>query len=392
MAPHTRILVVDDDESSRRSLRLILGRTGYAVEEATTGRAALQLMRESVFHAVLLDLKLPDTSGATLIAPFKQAQNDLVIIIVTGHASLDTAIDAVNSGASAYVTKPVEMETMLARLRELLTNQQLSRENERLYRDVQRELAARQLAEASLARAYSELEELLYSISHDLKAPLVTCQGFARLLQSQLRDGDHTAVHQTSERIERAATQMSDLINGLLAYGKIGKGAGDSDPPEPIDVEVLLHSIEQDMAAPLAQAGARLHIERPLPPISAPPRGVRRVFENLLSNAVNHGQTPPETRITIGSAVNDHETRFFVRDHGKGIALQYQKQIFRLFQQVDRNDGGSGIGLAVVSKIMQDLSGRVWVESQPGQGATFWLAFPASGLRPEPVGAAVSPA
>jgi|GEM_PF-392062 len=156
--PH--ILVVDDDASTRRTLSLILARKGYAVETAETGAAALAWARQQPFDAALLDIRLADVEGIELLAPLRQTQPDIVLILATGYASLETALRALNEGADAYVTKPLDMDALLARLADLLERQRLRRENQRLYELAQYELAERKRTEEALRARNRELSVL----------------------------------------------------------------------------------------------------------------------------------------------------------------------------------------------------------------------------------------
>jgi signal transduction histidine kinase len=116
--------------------------------------------------------------------------------------------------------------------------------------------------------------------------------------------------------------------------------------------------------------------------ILADPTAISRLFQNLLGNAFKYGLGAPQPRIEVGGHVSESEVRFFVRDNGPGIPKEFQHKIFGLFQRLDTTQEGTGIGLAVVSKIMELHGGRVWIESGSQQGAAFWLAFPLRFLAP----------
>jgi signal transduction histidine kinase/DNA-binding response OmpR family regulator len=151
------ILVVDDDESTQRTLALIFGRQGYEIEAAETGQMAIAKAQARDFNVVFLDIRLPDVAGVELLAPLKALHPDIALIIITAFASLETAVQALNDGASAYINKPLNIDEVLAILREALEKQRLVRENRRLYQEAQRELVERQQAEAALRRRNREL-------------------------------------------------------------------------------------------------------------------------------------------------------------------------------------------------------------------------------------------
>ena len=152
MDERERILVVDDDESICTTLRLIFQKKGYETETVGTGGEAIEKARERFFNAALLDIKLPDVEGTEILSSLKEMHPDMAVLMATGHASLDSAVQALNAGASAYVMKPLNMDEVLGTLGEALEKQRLVMENRRLYLEVQRELAERKRAEEALRR------------------------------------------------------------------------------------------------------------------------------------------------------------------------------------------------------------------------------------------------
>lgn len=147
------ILIVDDDEGTCRSLTLIFSKKGYGTQTAGTGREAIEKAQGGLFNLALLDIKLPDMEGVELIAPLKEMHPDIVVIMMTAYASLETAVRALNEGASAYIYKPLNMDAVLAAVREALEKQRLIMENRRLYQKAQRELAERKRAEEALRQS-----------------------------------------------------------------------------------------------------------------------------------------------------------------------------------------------------------------------------------------------
>lgn len=155
------ILVVDDDHSTCKILSLIFRREGYDIETASTGREAIEKAQTRFFNVALLDIKLPDMQGVELLAPIKELHPDMDIIMITAHASLETAMCAMNRGASLYITKPLNMEEMLPTIKEVLEKQRLTMENKRLLQELKRELAERKLAEEKLEKYRDQLEKMV---------------------------------------------------------------------------------------------------------------------------------------------------------------------------------------------------------------------------------------
>ena len=159
------ILIVDDDESTLRTLTLIFEQKGYETETAATGRDAIEKVRERFFNLALLDIKLADTDGVELLAPLKEMHPNMVVIIITGYASLETAVRALNEGAAGYITKPLNMDEVLVTVREGLKKQWLVMENERLYEEAQRELTERKRAEEKLKKSEKRYRSLVEDIN-----------------------------------------------------------------------------------------------------------------------------------------------------------------------------------------------------------------------------------
>jgi putative nucleotidyltransferase with HDIG domain len=155
------ILIVDDDESTLKTLALIFDEKGYETETALTGREAIEKAREKFFNLALLDIKLSDMEGVELLAPLKKMYPNMVVIIITGYASLETAVRALNEGAAAYITKPLNMDEVLATVKEGLEKQRLVTDNERLYQEAQRELAERKRAEREIQRNLDKLRKAM---------------------------------------------------------------------------------------------------------------------------------------------------------------------------------------------------------------------------------------
>ena len=167
---------------------------------------------------------------------------------------------------------------------------------------------------------------------------------------------------------------MSRLIDDLLQLSRAGRVRNEL---ERIDVAALVRDLAEELDSRLHEAQGDLKIEEPMPPVLADRGRLSEVFDNLLTNAIKYGRNPSGLKITVGSKRLNGRVRYFVRDNGPGIPEQFHERIFGLFQRLDNGQEGTGVGLAIVSRIMEAHGGRVWVESSPGRGATFWLEFPA---------------
>ncbi len=238
------------------------------------------------------------------------------------------------------------------------------------------DVTERRAIEAALALRNQELEEFAYTVSHDLKSPLVTITGRIGLLRRHLASGETDKVVGAIERIERSADRMGRIIGDLLELSRAGQVSGEAAP---VDVAALVATLWEGIAPRTDANVCRIEIDGAMPGVVADEGRLADVFENLLANAVTYACTQGRpTTIRVGAVSTRRELRYFVADDGPGIAPEYHERIFGLFQRLSTQQEGTGIGLALVSKIMRAFGGRAWVESEVGQGATFWLAFPAS--------------
>lgn len=230
---------------------------------------------------------------------------------------------------------------------------------------------------ANLESQNAELERFAYTVSHDLKSPLVTVKGFLGLLRTDLADGNHEAITSDVERLESAANQMTLLLSDLLELSRIGRVVNE---PESIDFAQLARDAEELVSGQIAESGTRVDIKPDLPVVVGDRQRLLEVMQNLLDNAVKYMGKQPAPAVEIGCRHCDHEVVFYVKDNGIGIDPEFHDRIFGLFDQLDRSSDGSGVGLALVKRIVELHGGRIWVESEgPGCGSTFCFTLAMEG-------------
>ncbi len=244
-----------------------------------------------------------------------------------------------------------------------------------------RDVTDRRSSEESLARKNAELEHYVHAVSHDLRSPLVSLLGFTRLLREDFasRIGEK-GVHFLN-RVEQAGRTMESLIQDLLELSRIGRtGEGSAL----VDPRGVLQQLQAELKPRLDATGARLVLPKDPPLVRCDRTRLYQLFSNLVGNALDHmgeanGAEAACIDVEIDQRAEAHEIR--VRDNGRGIDPQHHERIFEIFQSLGpRPDGkrGSGIGLAIVKKIVETQGGSVRVESAPGQGATFLIELPRS--------------
>lgn len=277
----------------------------------------------------------------------------------------------------------------VALLHTLLAQAAISLENANLYEDLAREIHERKAAEEQLRRynaeleaKNAELERFTYTVSHDLRSPLVTIKGFLGLLEEDARSGETDSMMEDIARITHATDHMSALLEDLLKLSRIGHQAG---PPSEIPLLELVQETLELLTIPLVRAGIEIQLKPPFATVYGDRLRLREVFQNLIENAAKFMGSQTEPRIEIGcrpkgdEAEDDDMVTVFVRDNGAGIEKDHQDVIFGLFEQLDQKIDGTGVGLTLVRRIIEVHGGKIHVESDGGgKGATFLFTLPTS--------------
>ncbi len=220
----------------------------------------------------------------------------------------------------------------------------------------------------------AEIEQFTYAVSHDLKSPLITILGFVGMVEQDAAAGKAERMTADLARIRGAAEQMQRMLEELLELFRVGRL--DNEPTEIAMSELAFEAVEL-VSGRIAERGVRVGISPHLPAVVGDRPRLLQVFQNLVDNAIKFSGDQAEPEVEIGSLPEDGETVFFVRDHGLGIAPEHREKVFGLFEKLDGQREGSGIGLAIVKRIVEVHGGRVWVESEgPGHGSTFCFTLP----------------
>jgi light-regulated signal transduction histidine kinase (bacteriophytochrome) len=230
-------------------------------------------------------------------------------------------------------------------------------------------------ANERLESAVRELEAFSYSVSHDLRAPLRTISAFTQALAEDLRYHLDDKAKDHLRRVLAAAARMSDLIDALLELSRISRSPLGRHP---VDISAVALAVVDELRRRdvSRKLGATV---QPNMAAEADGRLIRILFDNLIGNAWKFTANTADPHVEIGSERRDGETVFFVRDNGAGFDMAYVDRLFTPFQRLhaEREYAGTGIGLATVKRIVERHGGRIWAESAPGQGATFYLTLPA---------------
>jgi signal transduction histidine kinase len=226
---------------------------------------------------------------------------------------------------------------------------------------------------ADLETKNAELERFTYTVSHDLKSPLVTIGTYAGLLEKSLRAGEFGSVQDDVGRIQRAADRMKRLLQELLELSRVGRVV---NPHEEVSVRALALEAAELVRGRLTQWNIEIQVAEDLPTVHGDRVRLLEVMLNLIDNAAKFAEKGKTPRVEVGVAADREAPSFFVRDNGIGIDPRHQEKIFGLFDKLDPKSDGTGIGLAVVRRIVEAHGGRVTVESGgPGLGTTFHVSL-----------------
>lgn len=236
-------------------------------------------------------------------------------------------------------------------------------------KDLQQVSLDQKRTEEELNMKVAELERFAYTVSHDLKSPIITIKGFTGALEKDLLKGNYERMASDLKRVSAAADKMNDLLHDLLELSTIGRVV---NPPEPVDLNLLVHDVLAQLAGPLKNRGLNVEVQPGLPEVLCDKQRMAEVVQNLVENAIHNMGYQAEPHIGVGMREEGGETIFFVQDNGIGIDVRYHQTIFGLFNKLDAKSSGTGVGLALVKRIIEVHGGRVWVESEGiGKGSRF---------------------
>lgn len=368
---HKDILIVDDTPINLRVLAKILSDRGYKVRKALNGQIALTACQTLLPDVILLDIMMPEMDGYEVCQRLKSdpKTQDIPVIFISALEDQWDKVKAFKSGGSDYITKPFQIEEVLARVKHHLTIQQLQ------YR-LKVQNAELQALNAQLLRSNIELEQFAHVAAHDLQSPLQVIMGNADLLtwkyENQLGpDGDRYLTN-----IIEASGRMTQLIQDLLTYSKVGI------PPqsfEVIDSNFVLEEALANLSGEISKSGATITHSH-LPTVSGNEIQLMQLFQNMMANAIKFRLPNVAPQIEISCNLNNlEEWQFEIRDNGIGIEPNLGDRIFEAFYRLHSYDEypGTGIGLTLCKKIVERHGGRLWFSSIKGEGTSFYFTLPA---------------
>ncbi|MEZ0327813.1 MAG: ATP-binding protein [Fimbriimonas sp.] len=401
-ATTAKILLVDDRPENLYSLEALLQPLGEELVLAKSGLEALKALLRDDFALILMDAEMPEMSGfeAAEMIRTREKNSHVPIIFVTAHGQeRKHMFRSYSVGAVDYIPKPFDPDILRSKVKVFVElykkNVQLKLQTEMLHEIELREAARRQhevqqelekehmralneelekrVAErtAELMAANAEMEAFCYSVSHDLRAPLRAIMATSKML---IQDADHKLTDTEKGHLDRqskAARRLADLIDDLLQLSRLGRADLRLDV---VDLSAIAQACSIEVLQRQHHENLQIEVQ---PGLTAKgDAGLLRIMlENLLENGCKY--SPNGGTIQVGSCTKKNQTMFFVRDQGIGFDMMYAPKVFRPFERLVRDDEyeGTGIGLAIVKRIVERHEGKIWCESAPGEGATFYFTL-----------------
>lgn len=376
-----RLLIVDDDGDQVETSCRVLAAQGFVTTGATSAEHALVLLGaaqhdEAHFDILIADLIMPGMDGIGLMHAAREIDPDLVGVIMTGRATIDTAIDAMKSGAVDYIIKPFTLDVLIPVLSRALALKRLRAANALRLQQRANEAAKLETANRELSLANTELDAFTRSVSHDLRQPISQIIGFAELLCGEKVGPLNEKQRELFHYIDKGGRQLLRLTDDLLRFSRL------SNQPVSkvrVDVAAMLREIwdPMRMAEPLRKIEFRV---AELPSISGDRSLLRLAFTNLLSNACKFTRHKATAIIEITGKSEPGKNSYCIRDNGAGFAMAGSQQLFGIFQRLhgDQEFEGTGVGLSIVKRIVERHGGTIAATAVLGEGAAFTIELPHS--------------
>jgi len=399
-----RILIAEDNKELASFLQSYLQQQGYEAQVAHDGEAAVRLFVAQPFDLVLTDLQMPRLNGLGVLHRVKERSSDAQVIILTAHATLDTALDALRHGAYDFLLKPVDsVEQLQFTINRALLQRSLEIDNRRLLAELKEANAhlGQKVAEQTreLREAYEKLQsldrmksEFVSVVSHELRTPLSVILLSTQMLLSGADSLDADRLRENLNNLQRYSRRLKRLVDNLLDFSLLQRGELELDIG-PVDVAGVIMEVVEVYQPRAVEKGITLQavpLKTPLTVVGDSAR-LSNALSHLVDNAVKF--TGRGGRVVIGAhgptqasgGGNAPHVVIGVADSGVGIPPERQHLLFRAFSQLDMSDSrrfeGIGLGLALANRIVTAHKGRITLKSEPGKGSTFAIWLPMDGPR-----------
>lgn len=365
--PTPLVLIIDDESTIRDGCRQALEKSGYCVLDAGEGDEGIKIAREAKPDVALIDLKIPGISGMEIIEILCRDVPDMVLVMITGYATIVSAVEAIQKGTYDYLPKPFSPDQLRAVVRRAVEHRNLKIETRRLREEKER-----------MEKSF------ITFVSHEMRSPLVVIRQYIEALRAVAGDRLDRDMAEIIERCSARIQNLETLVEHWLDISRIGEGSF-VWKKEPLNLLRLIGQSAEEMAPICSGKGIDLRMDLPdhLPEILGDQESLLRVFTNIIGNAAKY--TPAKGRITVSAKSDDYHVTVHVADTGAGMPADKLPFIFEPFYRVkgkEEQQRGTGLGLTFCKKIMELHGGVILAASTEGQGSTFLLKF-LTHMRPE---------
>jgi signal transduction histidine kinase len=358
-----KILLVDNEPGGLLALEAVLEPLGQKLITARSGAEALRQLLAHDFALILLDIRMPELDGfqtAALIRERERSRHTPIIFLTASYESEVQVFRGYAVGAVDYVFKPLQPEILRSKVSVFV---ELARTTE-----VVRKQAVQ------LEAANKDLESFSYSVSHDLRAPLRAIDGYSNILRERCGDKLGDENNRVLGKIIENTQRMETLIKDLLAFSQLGRRPVSAAE---IDMDALAREVIDELRSAPGEQVPQC-VLKPLPAGWGDRSLIRQVWLNLVSNAIKFTGTREVPSIELGGTSEETRNVYYVKDNGAGFDMRYYDKLFGVFQRLHsaKEFPGTGVGLAIVQRVVAHHGGRAWAEGKPGEGATFYFALP----------------
>jgi signal transduction histidine kinase len=375
-SPLPQVLVIDDEMGPRESLRMLL-KPNYQVHTADCVEAGLRLLREKKPDAIISDIRMPGTSGIDGLRRIREIDPHVAVIMLTGFGALETAKEALRLGANDYISKPFDAGEMREVIGRNIERTRLHRTTEHASQEIN-ELNDRLLKELAQKERLASLGQVSAEFVHDLGNPLTIVWGYVQLLAKKLEESEkgEGKKSETSSKelaiIEQNVRLCRDLLTMWQSYGSV-----EASPLRSVSVSEIVGEVVRSVDSIAAQAGVVLKSEISDDPCKLLGDAVQitRAVQNVIINAVQ-ASTDKHGSVTVSCVRKEFYVDVRVEDTGSGIEPEKVAKIFDPYFTTKQSKSGTGLGLYITKKVIEDHNGSIKVESTPQVGTTFTIRLP----------------
>jgi two-component system sensor histidine kinase/response regulator len=371
-----QILVIDDEIGPRESLRMLL-KPNYQVYTAENVEAGLLILREKNPDVVISDIRMPGTNGIDGLRKIREIDPHIAVIMLTGFGALDTAKEALRLGANDYISKPFDAREMREVIGRNVERTRIFRTSENAAAEI-KELNSRLLKELAQKERLASLGQASAEFVHDLGNPLTIVWGYVQLLAKKLEQSEkeNGTTNGTSAKeiniIEQNVRLCRELLTMWQSYGSV-----EASPHKPISVARIVGEIVKGVGPMASQSAVELHCNVCDDPCTLLGESVQimRAIQNVIINAVQ-ASAEKKGSVTVSCTRRDFYVDVRVEDTGCGITQEQLAKIFDPYFTTKQSKSGTGLGLYITRKVIEDHNGSIKVDSTPQIGTTFTIRLP----------------